>query len=74
MTVAELLSLFPADSAIQINIKASPSSVFFIPDPLFFRENPKAVASVDKLPVTSLNIEVEDMNGQQIILLMINET
>ena len=74
MTVGELLSLFPADSTIQINIKTSPSSVFFIPDPGFHRENPKAVASVDKLPVTSINVEVEDMNGQQIILLMINET
>lgn len=73
MTVGELLSLFPTDSTIQINIKTSPSSVVFIPDPLFYLENPKAVASVDKLPVTSINVEVEDMNGQQIILLVINE-
>lgn len=73
MTVGELLSLFPADSTIQINIKTSPSSVVFIPDPGFYQENPKAVASVAKLPVTSLNIEIEDMGGQQIILLMINE-
>lgn len=73
MTVGELISLFPTDSTIQINIKTSPNSVVFIPDPGFYQESPKAVASVDKLPVTSLNIEVEDMNGQQIILLMINE-
>ena len=74
MTVGELLSLFPADSTIQINIKTSPSSVVFIPDPGFYQENPKSVASVGKLPVTSLNIEIEDMGGQQIILLMINDT
>lgn len=74
MTVGELLSLFPADSTIQINIKTSPSSVVFIPDPPFYQENPKAVASVDKFLVTSINVEVENMNGQQIILLMINET
>ena len=73
MTVGELISLFPTDSTIQINIKTGPGSLVFIPDPGFYQENPKSFASVDKLPVTSINVEVEDMDGQQIILLMINE-
>ena len=73
MTVGELISLFPTDSTIQINIKTGSGSLVFIPDPGFYQENPKSVASVDKLPVTSINVEVEDMDGQQIILLMINE-
>ena len=73
MTVGELISLFPTDSTTQINIKTGPGSLVFIPDPGFYQENPKSVASVDKLPVTSINVEVEDMDGQQIILLMINE-
>ena len=73
MTVGELISLFPADSTIQINVKTGPGSLVFIPDPGYYRQNPKAVASVDKLPVTSVNVEVEDMDGRQFILLIIND-
>ena len=73
MTIGELISLFPADSTIQINVKTGPGSLVFIPDPGYYQQNPKAVASVDKLPVTSVNVEVEDMDGRQFILLIIND-
>lgn len=73
MTVGELISLFPADSLVQINVITGPDSLIFVPDPGFYRQNPKTVASVDKLPVTSINIEVEACGGKNILLLMINE-
>ena len=73
MTVGELISLFPTESTIQINVKTGPGSLMFIPDPGYYQQNPKAVASVDKLPVTSVNVEVEDMNGKQIVLLILND-
>lgn len=73
MTVGELISLLPVDSPIQINIITEPGCLVFIPDPAFYRENPKIVASVDQLPVTSINVEVEEVDGKQIILLMLNE-
>ena len=49
-------------------------SLVFIPDPGFYQQNPKAVASVDRLPVASINIEVEESDGKQIVLLVINDT
>lgn len=73
MTVGELLSLIPTESTIQINVKTGPGSLMFIPDPGYYQQNPKAVASVDKLPVTSVNVEVEDMDGKQIVLLILND-
>ena len=73
MTVGELISLFPTESTIQINVKTGPGSLMFIPDPGYYQQNPKAVASVDKLPVTSVNVEVEDMDGKQIVLLILND-
>ena len=73
MTVGELISLFPADSTLQINIKTGPGSLVFIPDPGYYQQNPKAVASVEKLPVTTVNVEVEDIDGRQFILLIIND-
>lgn len=73
MTVGELISLFPTDSTIQINVKTGPGSLVFIPDSGYYRQHPKAVASVDKLPVTSVSVEVEDMGGRQFILLVIND-
>ena len=73
MTVGELISLFPTESTIQINVKTGPGSLMFIPDPSYYQQNPKAVASVDKLPVTSVNVEVEDMDGKQIVLLILND-
>ena len=74
MTVGELISLFPAESTIQINVITGSGSLVFIPDPGFYQQNPKAVASVDRLPVASINIEVEESDGKQIVLLMINDT
>lgn len=72
MTVGELISLFPVNSTVQINVITGPGSLVFIPDPAFYQQNPKAVASVDKLPVTSVNVEVEEVDGAQFILLVIN--
>ena len=74
MTVGELISLFPAESTIQINVITCSGSLLFIPDPEFYQQNPKAVASVDRLPVASINIEVEESDGKQIVLLVINDT
>ena len=74
MTVGELISLFPAESTIQINVITGSGSLVFIPDPGFYLQNPKAVASVDRLPVASINIEVEESDGKQIVLLVINDT
>ena len=74
MTVGELISLFPAESTIQINVITGSGSLVFIPDPRFYQQNPKAVASVDRLPVVSINIEVEESDGKQIVLLVINDT
>lgn len=74
MTVGELISLFPAESTIQINVITGSGSLVFIPDPGFYQQNPKAVASVDRLPVVSINIEVEESDGKQIVLLVINDT
>ena len=74
MTVGELMSLFPAESTIQINVITGSGSLVFIPDPGFYQQNPKAVASVDRLPVASINIEVEESDGKQIVLLVINDT
>ena len=74
MTVGELISLFPAESTIQINVITGSGSLVFIPDPGFYQQNPKAVASVDRLPVASINIEVEESDGKQIVLLVINDT
>ena len=73
MTVGELISLFPAESTIQINVITGSGSLVFIPDPGFYQQNPKAVASVDRLPVASINIEVEESDGKQIVLLVIND-
>ena len=74
MTVGELISLFPAESTIQINVITGSGSLVFIPDPGFYQQNPKAVVSVDRLPVASINIEVEESDGKQIVLLVINDT
>lgn len=74
MTVGELISLFPAEPTIQINVITGSGSLVFIPDPGFYQQNPKAVASVDRLPVASINIEVEESDGKQIVLLVINDT
>ena len=74
MTVGELISLFLAESTIQINVITRSGSLVFIPDPGFYQQNPKAVASVDRLPVASINIEVEESDGKQIVLLVINDT
>lgn len=74
MTVSELISLFPAESTIQINVITGSGSLVFIPDPRFYQQNPKAVASVDRLSVASINIEVEESDGKQIVLLVINDT
>lgn len=74
MTVGELISLFLAESTIQINVITGSGSLVFIPDPGFYQQNPKAVASVDRLPVASINIEVEESDGKQIVLLVINDT
>ena len=74
MTVGELISLFPAESTIQINVITVSGSLVFIPDPGFYQQNLKAVASVDRLPVASINIEVEESDGKQIVLLVINDT
>ena len=74
MTVGELISLFPAESTIQINVITGSGSLVFIPDLGFYQQNPKAVASVDRLPVASSNIEVEESDGKQIVLLVINDT
>ncbi|MGN1367724.1 MAG: hypothetical protein ACI4WX_02575 [Aristaeellaceae bacterium] len=74
MTVGELISLFPSESTIQINVITGSGSLVFIPDPGFYQQNPKAVASVDRLPVASINIEVEESDGKQIVLLVINDT
>lgn len=74
MTVGELISLFPAESTIQINVITGSGSLVFIPDPGFYQQNPKAVAAVDRLPVASINIEVEESDGKQIVLLVINDT
>ena len=74
MTVGELISLFPAESTIQINVITGSGSLVFIPDPGFYQQNPKAVASVDRLPVASINIVVEESDGKRIVLLVINDT
>ena len=74
MTVGELISLFPAESTIQINVITGSGSLVFIPDPGFYQQNPKAVASVDRLPVASINIEGEESDRKQIVLLVINDT
>ena len=73
MTVGELISLFPADSTLQINIKTGPGSLVFIPDPGYYQQNPKSVASVDKLPVASVNVEMEYIDDMPYILLIIND-
>ena len=73
MTVGELISLFPADSTIQINIKTGLGSLVFIPDPGYYQQNPKSVASVDKLPVASVNVEMEYIDDMPYILLIIND-
>ena len=62
MTVGELISLFLAESTIQINVITRSGSLVFIPDPGFYQ--PKAAASVDRLPVASINIEVEEYDGK----------
>lgn len=75
MTVGELISLFPADSKVQINIITEPNCLIFIPDPGFYQSNPRTVARVDSLPVTSINIELDEdeYDGKPVVLLMINE-
>lgn len=75
MSVGELLSLFPADSTVQINIITDPGSLTFIPSPGYYQEKAhwKTMQDLAAIPITSLSIETEEADGQQFILLMINE-
>lgn len=75
MTICELLSLFPADSSVQINIITGPGQLSFIPSPGYFQERShwKTMQELGTLPVKCLNIETEEVDGQHYLLLMINE-
>lgn len=75
MTICELLSLFPADSSVQINIITGPGQLSFIPSPGYFqvREHWKTMQELGAIPVKSLNVESEEVDGQHFLLLMINE-
>lgn len=75
MSVGELLSLFPADSTVQINIITGPGSLTFIPSPSYYQERAhwKTMQDLAAIPVSSLSIETEEAEGQHFILLMINE-
>ena len=75
MTICELLTLFPADSSVQINIITGPGQLSFIPSPGFFQERRhwKTMQELGAIPVKSLNVETEEVEGQHFLLLMINE-
>lgn len=75
MNVAELLSLFPPDSTVQINIITGSGSLVFIPSPSCHQERAhwKTMQDLSAIPVTSLNIENKEVDGHHFTLLMINE-
>lgn len=75
MYISELLSLFPADADIQINIINGPGSLTFIPSPGFYQENShwKSMQALSETPVTRLNVVLEKADDKQVLLLMINE-
>ena len=75
MTICELLSLFPADSSVQINIMTGPGQLSFIPSPGYFQERRhwKTMQKLGIIPVRSLNVEAEEVDGQPFLLLIINE-
>lgn len=75
MTICELLSLFPADSSVQINIITGPGQLSFIPSPGYFQERRhwKTMQELGAIPVKSLNVETEEVDGQNFLLLRINE-
>lgn len=73
MTIGELLSLFPADSTVQINLFTDSGRLIYIPDPGFYQQRSKSFTSVDKLPLTSIDIEVREHEGKHFILLLLNE-
>ena len=75
MTICELLSLFPADSSVQINIITGPGQLSFIPSPGYFpeRRHWKTMQELGIIPVRSLNVEAEVVDGQHFLLLIINE-
>lgn len=75
MTICELLSLFPADSSVQINIITGPGQLSFIPSLGYFQERRhwKTMQELGIIPVRSLNVEAEVVDGQHFLLLIINE-
>lgn len=75
MTVNELLSLFPADSSVQINILTGPGQFSFVPSPAFYQERShwKTMQELGAIPVKSLNVEAVEVDGQHFLLLVINE-
>lgn len=75
MTICELLSLFPADSSVQINIITGPGQLSFIPSPGYFQERRhwKTMQELGAIPVRTLNVEADEVDGQHFLLLMINE-
>ena len=75
MTICELLSLFPADSSVQINIITGPGQFSFIPSLGYFQERRhwKTMQELGIIPVRSLNVEAEVVDGQHFLLLIINE-
>lgn len=75
MTVDQLLSAIRKDCKMQINIHTEEGTLVFIPDAAYYQER-RHWASMERvgiLPVRSLNVELEDANGEPVLLLIINE-
>ena len=75
MTVNELLNLFPVNASVQINILTGPGQLSFIPSPAFYQERShwKTMQELGAIPIKSLNVEAEEIDGQHFLLLVINE-
>ena len=75
MTIGELLAAFPKNSEVQINIITDSGSLTFIPNPAYFLEHRhwKTMQELEAIPVHTLNVCTEQMDGQLFLLLVINE-
>ncbi len=75
MTVDQLLCAIQKESAMQINIHTEEGTLVFIPDAAYYQNfrHWASMQRVGKLPVRSLNVEMEDAGDQPVLLLSINE-
>lgn len=75
MTVDQLLCAIQKDCNMQINIHTEEGTLVFIPDAAYYQNfrHWASMQRVGKLPVRSLNVELEDVDGPPVLLLVINE-